>query len=332
MPAARRNGTPYFRNLLAILVAALGVGILHLNVDPMETGGQPMARAASIDGPMLRIPPSPSLPEKLSTSKDEKAGEEEGQQAPDLAFADDPNVLRGIWAVKMASELLSRGCDSFGKVPDYTSVMFKQERINGLLSDMQTIDLKIRHEPFSVYMKWSTGDKGRQLIYVDGQNEGHMLVQPGGLKGRLTGVMSLDPNGSLAMSESRYPITKAGLLELAQTILEYQQADIARGTGFTCELRDHQTFDERDCFLYIIEYASPEVNDVYRKSIVYIDKEFSMPVCAKNYTWARDANPETIDEETLVEFYAYTDLRMQRQLGAVDFDQHNSDYRLRVRR
>src|SRR5690606_21363100 len=100
----------------------------------------------------------------------------------------------------------------------------------------------------------------------------------------------------------------------------------------TCELRDQQSFDDRECFLYIIEYNSPEVNKTYRKSIVFIDKQLSMPVCAKNYTWARDADPETIDDETLLEFYAYTELKMQRQLGAVDFDQHNDDYKLRVRR
>jgi hypothetical protein len=71
---------------------------------------------------------------------------------------------------------------------------------------------------------------------------------------------------------------------------------------------------------------------VYRKSIVFIDKELSMPVCVKNYTWAKDADPESIDEETLVEFYAYTDMRMEQQLGAADFDQHNKDYKLRVKR
>ena len=82
---------------------------------------------------------------------------------------------------------------------------------------------KIRHEPFSVYMKWLSGDRGRQLIYVDGQNDGKLLVQPGGIKGRLTGVLSLDPSGTLAMSDSRYPIQTAGLLALAKTILEHQK-------------------------------------------------------------------------------------------------------------
>jgi hypothetical protein len=249
-----------------------------------------------------------------------------------MAFTDDPNVLRGVWAVKMAAAMLERGCDSFAKIPDYTCTLFKQERIGGRLNDGQTIDMKIRHEPFSVYMKWLSGDRGRQLIYVDGLNEGRMLVQPGGIKGRLTGVLHLEPEGTLAMSESRYPIMKAGLLELARSILEYQVRDIERGTGFRCELRDHQEFEGRPCYLYQIECEGPEFCDVYRKSIVFIDKDLSMPLCAKSYTWGRDTNPETIDDETLVEFYAYSELRMEQQLSSLDFDQGNKDYKLRVKR
>jgi hypothetical protein len=181
-------------------------------------------------------------------------------------------------------------------------------------------------------MKWITGDRGRQLIFVDGLNDGNLLVQPGGVRGRFTGVMPLDPNGKMAMSESRYPITTAGLLALAETILQYQHQDIERGRGYRCELRDQQEFEGRPCFLYLIDYDAPEFNEVYRKSIVFIDKELSMPVCVKNYTWAKDVDPEAINEETLVEFYAYTDLRMEQQLGAVDFDQNNEDYKLRIKR
>ena len=57
-----------------------------------------------------------------------------------------------------------------------------------------------------------------------------------------------------------------------------------------------------------------------------------MPLCVKNYTWVRDANPETLDEDSLVEFYAYTDLKVRQDLAGDDFDQNNRKYRLRVKR
>jgi hypothetical protein len=317
------------RNLLALVVAATAVGLLHLNDDPLSVGGSPLARAAS--GPPRAgraLPPSPPLPVRLEDGD----GDTTLAEQPATTRVDDPQVLQGIWALKMSYSLLEKGCKSFSKVTDYTAVMHKQERINGRLGAGQEIELKLRHEPFSVYMKWTSGDRGRQLIYVEGQNDGNMLVQPGGIKGRLTGVMSLDPQGTMAMAESRYPVTQAGLLELARTVLKYQRQDLERGTGFTCELRDDETFEDRPCYLYTVVYDSPEIHPEYRKSMLYIDKELSMPICVKNFTWARDPNPETIDEDTLVEFYAYTDLEIRKRLSTADFDQHNSDYRLRVKR
>ncbi len=42
--------------------------------------------------------------------------------------------------------------------PDYTCTFTKQERVDGQdLSDVQTMQLKLRHQPFSVYMKWEEG-------------------------------------------------------------------------------------------------------------------------------------------------------------------------------
>ncbi len=99
--------------------------------------------------------------------------------------------------------LLQKGLAQFSKIPDYQCNFTKQERIGGDLSKVQQISLKMRHEPLSIYMKWRSGETGQQVIYVEGQNDGKMLVKAGGLKGRL-GTLSLDPNSALAMSQSRH--------------------------------------------------------------------------------------------------------------------------------
>ncbi len=327
MARSERSASPWTRNVLAILVAGTAFGISHLNLDPFSTGGEGGGPHKANASPP-RMPPIPKMPVHLADEGTERTS----TPAPATQLTDDPHTLSGIWAVKMAHALLERGCNQFSKVPDYTASMFKQERIGGALSDGQSIELKVRHEPFSVYMKWQTGDRGRQLIFVDGQNNGNILVQPGGIKGRLTGLLSLEPTGSMAMAESRHPVTQAGLLQLGYTVMEYQQRDIKRGSGFLCELRDNQEFEGRACYLYLVNYDSPEIHETYRKSMIYVDKELSLPVCVKNYTWAKDASPETLDDETLIEFYAYTDLRIHQQLTATAFDQNNSEYKLRVRR
>ncbi|WP_437185220.1 DUF1571 domain-containing protein [Planctomicrobium sp. SH668] len=317
---------PYCRNFLACAVATGAFGLAQLNLSPFSIDGRESNMSvASAAAPRL-TPPPPSLPVQIAQDSTTPAPE-----TPAAAPQADPTTLQGIWAIKMASTLLENGAASFAKVPDYTAKMCRQERIGGELGDFQVVDVKIRHEPFSVYMKWSEGDRGRQLIYVRGENNGNMLVQPGGMKGRLTGVLNLEPTGTLAMAETRYSIEKAGLLELARTVLSFQKADLNRGKGYQCQLLDNQEFEGRKCFLYHIEYEGAEYNEFYRKSLIYIDKELSLPICVKNYTWGVDVNPETIDDETLIEYYSYTDLKFTQNLTASHFDKYNQDYRLRVR-
>jgi hypothetical protein len=344
MSPAHRSRAPYFRNCLALLVAGSALGVAHLDLDPMTAGEDPLGRRATT-APLVLIPPTPAIrvamavPEVQQAAVEQASAQQPGAEStgdspatgsPEL-HTDDPTTLHGIWALKMTSALLEKGCTQFQKIPDYTATMLKQERIGGALGEVQTIGLKVRHDPFSIYMKWHTGDRGRQLIYVQGQNDGNLLVQPGGIRGRLTGVLNLEPTGNLAMSESRYPITKAGLLELARTILHFQHLDLQRASGFRCQLQDNHTFAERPCWLYVIDYDTPEVNSLYRKSLIYLDKELSMPTCVKNWTWAKDVDASKIDEETLIEFYAYTELQFDQALDSAHFDQHNKDYRMRVR-
>lgn len=317
------------KNFLVFLIACGALAVVHVNSDPEAIGGSPMDVSISMMPPLLQLPPSPALPDRASNAVNEDAKDE--QQV--VSHVDDPTVLHGIWALKMTETLLRKGAKSFETIPDYTASFYKQERLRGVLSDGSTIDFKMKHKPFSVYMKWRSGsEKGQQAIFVKEQNKGKVLVQPGGIRGRLTGVLSLDPNGSLAMANSLHPITQVGILELARTILKYQEKDLERGSGFQCQLVDNQTFDDRPCFVFTCLYDSPEINSDYRKSILYIDKDLSIPVCVKNFCWAKDANPETIDEETLLEFYAYSDLKLLRKLDVAEFEATNRAYRMRVRR
>lgn len=325
----QRSTHPFGRNVLAFLVAGGAIGIAQLDVNPFRDRGSRVNRSTAMAASTVNMTPVPALPADALNLTDSSGNKDHSLAKPQ--GNDDTAILRGIWAVKMGAALLEKGCDNFSRVSDYTANMLKQERIGGALGECQLIETKIKHAPFSVYMKWREGDRGRQLIYVDGQNDGNMLVQPGGIKGRMTGVLALEPTGSLAMSESRYPITKAGLLELARSVLSYQQTDLQNGKGFQCQLFDFQEFEGRPCYLYVMEYDNPEYNEVYRKSMVYIDKELSLPICVKNYTWGKDVNPENIEEETLIEFYAYTDLKFEQKLTAADFDKKNSSYRLRIR-
>jgi hypothetical protein len=198
---------------------------------------------------------------------------------------------------------------------------------------VQSIQLKLRHKPFSIYMKWlEGGDVGRELLFVEGQYEELMQVRLGGIKARLP-LLKLDPTGSMAMAESRHPVTEMGVAQLAEQILKYRKRDLTLKVGVRWEMLPEQKFMGRACDCWVVEYDSREVEPVYRKSITYVDKELSVPICVRNFGWTDEA-PEggdvaALDEATLIEYYGYTDIKIDGRMTEGDFDKGNSDYKFR---
>ncbi|MBT6155112.1 MAG: DUF1571 domain-containing protein [Planctomycetaceae bacterium] len=241
-------------------------------------------------------------------------------------------LLEGRMALLMNLLLIERGHARLSAVPDYTAMFMKQERIGDELGEAQVIRIKLRHEPFSVYMKWLSRDKGRELVYVEGENNGKMLVHVGGWKARLLPTVKLDPHGKRAMEASRHPVTDAGLLEVARRCVAYRQRDLKAVSGVRCRMLDNQKFDDRDCYCFIIEYDRPELSEGYRKVVAHIDKEYSLPVSVKNYGWPKgnaSLLATELDAQTLVEVYSYSEIRLRSQLAEADFSRHNKAYRFR---
>jgi hypothetical protein len=313
--------SPRLPNALATIVLGSAVGAAYFNCDPMIAGSEPSARVAALDlQPMLAMP---SLPQSPQPAPGEPDGEDGARPYNDA-------VLTGKWAMQMNVALLERGVEMFKDVEGYSFTMSRQERVGGDLLDPQVMNVKLRHEPFSIYMKWVVGDPGRQVLYVEGANENKLMVQPGGIKGRLTGTLSFALDDPMVTAESRHPLNQAGLLNLARKVLEGQKRELAKsGNGWRCELYDDQHFGERPCYLFVIEYKSKEHSELYRKSMMYIDKELSLPTCIRNFTWGTDVDPAKIDEETLVEAYGYTDIQTSIQLAEEDFSKSNRSYRMR---
>jgi len=227
--------------------------------------------------------------------------------------------------------IVQTGIQFLEKSTDYTAQFMKQELVSEELTDEQDIFLKVRHQPLSLYLKWLSGERGREVLYVDGQNDGEMLVRSGGWKARLP-TMSISPDGTLAMREARYPVTKVGLLELARMVMNFHQQDLETTNYTRCDQLEDQEFDGRACSCFYIEYKDAVSSPNYRKSLTLIDKEWSIPVYIKNYGWPTPdmgvVAGEALDEATLIEYYRYSEIRFGLQLADKDFDRENEEYRL----
>jgi hypothetical protein len=233
-------------------------------------------------------------------------------------------------AMLMNLALLEQGRRRLAESSNYTCTFYKQERIGTELTDGQQIELKLRHKPFSVYMRWLSGDKGREVLYVDGADDNRMTVHPGGWKGRLVPALKIDPEGSLAMSEARHPVTMVGLAKLCDEIVGRRKIELERHHPVRCRLIENEVVNDRPCYCFVATYLNRKSSEEYRKSMQYIDKESLLPVCVKNYAWPDEkqtfADDNALDEATLIEHYAYSDLQFNQQLASKDFDRTNEAY------
>lgn len=312
--SSKKTSGHHKENFCAVIVALIAITLIYFSHDPSPAGANPNEIQFSSEDMQSSISSSPSFSQNSSATE---SGE-----------------LTGKNALLMQILLLEKGQRNIEAVPDYTATLHKQERINGVLGEPSFMQVKIRHEPFSVYMKWLEGeDPGRELLYVEGENNDEMMIKLGGVKGRMMPTLNLDPHGDMAMKEARYPITTVGLKNAIDTILKYRYANIKKPEGLTCRMIDDQKFNKQDCFCFLMEFKNKQSSPNFRKSILYIDKEKYLPACIKNYAWAPDGQEdltgEKLDEATLCEYYSFGNIVLEERLAAADFDDNNSSYQFR---
>ena len=72
------------------------------------------------------------------------------------------------------------------------------------------------------------------MIYIEGQNDGHMYAHTVGIKDKMFGTVRIKPDGPVAMSGQHYPLTELGILNLTKRLVEVAQQDVKYGE---CEVK-----------------------------------------------------------------------------------------------
>jgi hypothetical protein len=322
-------------NCVAAGISVLTFLVLVLNFHTSPVGGASNGKRLSAATPTTtKAPLSPEAEAALARASGSNASPAGGVNIAEIRRQVHAAVHQGRLALQFHIAQLEIGRLRLQQLPHYTCQFTKQERVDGSdLQDEQILALKFRQQPFSVYLKWlEGGDVGREVLFVSGVNDDRMVVKAGRGFARLAPAISLRPNESLAMSESRHPVTQLGLLNMADLILKSRRRDLELKSGVTWELIPGQEFADRPCHCFVTVYESREVESLYRKSVVHVDDELMVPVSVQNFTWLDgELDPEagTLDEQTLIEAYSYTNIHFDSQLADIDFDRANPDYRLR---
>lgn len=168
-------------------------------------------------------------------------------------------------------------------VNDYTGTLIKQERIDGKLSKKQVIDFKFKDKPYSLLMTWKKNPgPADKLLYVEGQNNGDMVVHPTGLMSWIKSVRR-DPAGKEALKSSLKPCYWFGSYRTMKKMLDIYESARTRG-DLKINFLDEMTVDRRPCLL--MERITPDKkNYPYGRLVWALDMEYLVPVYLMAFDW-----------------------------------------------
>lgn len=210
-------------------------------------------------------------------------------------------------------------------IHDYSAKMAKRERIDGVLTDYEYLKVKVRHEPFSVYVAFigPAKVKGQEAIYVKGRNDGKLLAHANGMR-KIFGTVSLHPDSMLAMTGNRYPITEMGIRRLTERLIEVGEHDARFGE---CEVKAfaNTKINGRDCVCLRVVHPVRRREFLFSMAKIYVDSEHNVPVRYEAYDWPREPGGEPL----LTEEYTYLDLKLNNGFTDRDFEVTNPEYQFK---
>lgn len=236
------------------------------------------------------------------------------------------------WVLQYAQEQRRLIRDS---IQDYSCRLLKRERIDGQLQPMQYLSVQVRSasdaSPLSVFMEYLAPRdlQGRRLLFVQGQHQGKVLVRKGGPS--LPYIrLRVDPSGSIASQESKYPITDVGFDRVIDRLVDLIHSDIESdpgGTNTTAEAFKNAKIRQRVCTHVRVTHPHRDDQLQFHTANLYIDDQWRVPIRLVVHDWPRESadlvptpgSPKDPDAAILEEF-TYLDLRLNTGLDDAIFD------------
>jgi hypothetical protein len=221
-----------------------------------------------------------------------------------------------------AIQLMQICRNRFAAVFDYEARIIQQERVGKSLLPPQDLQAKFRTHPQSIYLKWRSPEAGREAIYVEGRDEGKLLVHAAGVKKAFLGVNRIDPDSPQAKRETRYRVTEGGIGQTIDKLLmrwEYERRFDETDVSITSV-----KINGRPCVLISAVHPRPDDGKfMFHTLRVYVDRENMLPIRTEAYGYPEKPG---IDPGDLLESYTYLDLRLNPGLTEIDFSIANPAY------
>lgn len=233
------------------------------------------------------------------------------------------DAVRGTQAIARCRALLAEAEKKLDAVPAMSAVFQKQERIDGVLQPVNVMDLKVRHEPLSIYMKWREPDQGQEIIWRDGAFDGKILVCPAGWKRKVMRTVKIDPTSDQAMAVSKRPVTNVGIWNFTSRLRHTVDEELMRDPAIEATLTTGDEISGRPVDLFTFVHPGQPTAGGFQRMLIYFDEKLGVPVACEHYRWQAEGNKFVAHLE---ESYLFRDLDLAAACSDVDFDERNPAY------
>lgn len=236
----------------------------------------------------------------------------EDSSAQDKKVVPAANVERAALDEPLA--MLAEAKRNYTAVKDYTCTLVTQERVKGRLEEQNIIQMKMKTEPFSVYMRWIAPKKSvnQEVAFIAGKNNNKMRVKsPNILK--VLGWINVDLADPRVMEHSRHTILEAGLGNMIEQNIRHWES--ARKAGNTKATMSEAKYNDRDCLCVEVVAKDKTGNPYCHTSVLYLEKKSKLPIRLENYDWPR----EGATRGDLLESFSYVNLQFNVGLKDEEF-------------
>jgi hypothetical protein len=204
-------------------------------------------------------------------------------------------------------------------VSDYEAFFEKRELVGRRLVTSK-INLKVREQPFSVYLMFHEPSQGREVIYIEGKNSGKLLAHETGIKS-IAGTVSLLPTSDSAMDGNRYPVTMIGMRKLLEQVITQWEEE---GKYGEIEVQHYPGAKLGETEVRAIESKHPQPRKQFKFHMtrLYLDKQTNLPIRLEQYGFPQKADKAP----PILEEYTYTKIKTNIGLTDRDFDTKNPNY------
>lgn len=260
----------------------------------------------------------PSFERVQAGAEENVVQESKSAQEIEKALAYSPRMSAESSPLELLDAYLNEAVMVIDERAVYTATLEKQVDVQGTLQDVEAIQIKIRHEPFSAYLKWERDHQ--QVLYVEGENDNRLIARPTNGLSLLRSIWKLDPKSPQAMRGDRYPVTEIGIGKLTERLHKFY-SDRDGETGMTCAMREEE-LSGRPVVIFDVVFHSPSECEDYSHSTIYFDAIGKWVVGVENKGWSTDGR-----EGELLERYLYHDVDFDAKLTSTDFSIDNPEYK-----